>query len=384
MKSFLNTLGGLQPATLVLMIFAAVLLILLVVLIVVTIKVLKAGEDEYDDDESYDDDDEKSGGRESDTEDEEEDDEDEEEEDETTKKINEAVRSVAETKAKVEAEKEAREAARERVEEITKSVQGKSDESEDEYEPISPDDEKTGELDTTKIREELLKSKQRKAQEAEEAADSAAHAVETAAEAGASSAETAAEEGAAEKAAVAAAAAGAAIVAAKETEEEVKPKKTKKKTKKSNKPAVSADAPKSFWYNQQDMEGLVRQEDKYFKYHYFSDPDDAILDLITEMYDCAYVRTEQLQRIAYGITFKSLGMKEILQSEEKIGFSKEGATKEPTETDKEEIYNKWCEYVESFLKIIEIEAPEDVKKYIIDQMNDYGHKDVEELMYSPY
>ena len=141
---------------------------------------------------------------------------------------------------------------------------------------------------------------------------------------------------------------------------------------------------KYYWYNTQDIEGLARKEDMYFKCHYFEDADNIILDLITEMYDCAYVRTEQLQRIAYGITFKSLGMKEILRSEEDLSFNKDKATKEPTDSDKEEIYKKWCSYVDSFMNIIEINAPESVKEYVVEKMYDYGHRDVEELMYSPY
>ena len=98
----------------------------------------------------------------------------------------------------------------------------------------------------------------------------------------------------------------------------------------------------------------------------------------------AFVRTEELQRIAYGITFKSLGMKEILRSEENLGFDHDKATKEPTESDRQEAFEKWCQYVDSFLEIIVINAPEEVKNYIIDKMYDYGHKDIEGLMYSPY
>jgi hypothetical protein len=122
----------------------------------------------------------------------------------------------------------------------------------------------------------------------------------------------------------------------------------------------------------------------YFKSHYFNEADEVILDLITEMYDCGFVRTEELQRIAYGITFKSLGMKEILRSNESLGFNKDSATKEPTEADKQEAFEKWCKYVDNFMEIIVINAPDEVRDYIIDQMYDYGHRDIEDLMYSPY
>ena len=141
---------------------------------------------------------------------------------------------------------------------------------------------------------------------------------------------------------------------------------------------------KYYWYNTQDIEGLTRKEDMYFKCHYFDEPDEAILDLITEMYDCAFVRTEQLQRIAYGITFHSLDMKDILHYDSNLSFDKTQAVKEPSEADREEIRRKWCEYVDNFCKIIVIEAPPEVIQYMIGKMYEYGNRDVEDLMYSPY
>ena len=167
-------------------------------------------------------------------------------------------------------------------------------------------------------------------------------------------------------------------------------KKKKKKKKKKEveapvfEPVEDGKTPRYFWYNQQDVEGLARKEDLYFKSHYFNHPEEVILDLITEMYDCGFVRTEELQRIAYGITFKSLGMKEILHSDESLGFNKESATKEPTEADKQEAYEKWCKYVNNFMEIIVINAPQEVTNYILQKMYDYGNRDIEELMYSPY
>ena len=164
----------------------------------------------------------------------------------------------------------------------------------------------------------------------------------------------------------------------------------KKKKEKEIRPATpieqvsSAPGARYYWYNQQDVEGLTRKEDLYFKSHYFNNADEIILDLITEMYDCGFVRTEELQRIAYGITFKSLGMKEILRSDDNLGFDKEKATKEPTASDKQEAYEKWCGYVNNFIEIIVIEAPEDVKNYILQKMYEYGNRDIEDLMYSPY
>ena len=190
-------------------------------------------------------------------------------------------------------------------------------------------------------------------------------------------------------AAAATAAAGSVPMAEAETESEKTDKKKKKLGRGKEKPAAPAPgAPvknaKYFWYNKQDVEGLARKEDMYFKCHYFNDADDIVLDLITEMYDCGFVRTEELQRIAYGITFKSLGMKEILHSDEDFRFNKNEATKEPTAMDKQEAYEKWCGYVNNFMSIAVINAPDDVKEYIVQKMYDYGNRDIEDLMYSPY
>ena len=412
MKEFMSALGELQPATLVLLIFAAVLLLLLLILIIVTIRVLKSGP-EMDDDREESAEKDKSEDEKSDEED-----EDEEEEDETTKKINEAVKSVEETKAKMEAEKIAREAeaarkakeeeeragAKAKVEEIAQSVKkGSSDEEEEEEEPAEDEDyedeyedsddefgdtldddtEVTGKLDTVKIEEELRKAGYMDEKDGtEDVENQKAKSEEYDAELDSAFVDKPeVPEGKTLDATEEAVVAGAVKAT---LQKEPKEKKKKKKPAEAviEKPPFAGV--KSYWYNKQDVEGLARKEDIYFKSHYFEDPDEPVLDLITEMYDCGFVRTEQLQRIAYGITFKSLGMKEILQSEEKIGFSKAGATKEPTESDKEEIYKKWCEYVDSFKDIIVLETTNEIEDYIFKKMYAYGHKDVEELMNSPY
>lgn len=138
-----------------------------------------------------------------------------------------------------------------------------------------------------------------------------------------------------------------------------------------------------FWYNNQDIENLARKEDMYFYCKYFNDPDKAVLPLIIEMYDCAFVRTEEIERIAYGIKFKAMGMREILSAKENISFDRSEATKEPTEEDKQEIYEKWCGYVDNFLKIIVINAPDNIKEEIKLQLYHYGHNDAETLLFCP-
>ena len=170
------------------------------------------------------------------------------------------------------------------------------------------------------------------------------------------------------------------------------PKKKKKKTKKKDEVFDEKFGPtdfeiegaKYFWYNSQDIADCKRKEDMYFHCHYFDNPERAVVPLITEMYDCAFVKTEELQFIAYGIQFKPLSFKEILNSDGSLGFDKSEATKEPSDADKKLIYKKWCEYVDSFLEIIVINASEDVKEFIKSKLHEYGQKDVDIIIYDHY
>ena len=170
------------------------------------------------------------------------------------------------------------------------------------------------------------------------------------------------------------------------------PKKKKKKVKKRDQ--IFEDKFESdddeiptgeyFWYNSQDIDGLKRKEDMYYYCHYFSSPSQAVIPLVTEMYDCAFVRTEEIQLIAYGVQFKSMKMKDILMAKEGVGFDHSNATKEPSEKDFQEIYRKWCGYVDNFLTIIVINAPDNVKTYLKNALYEYGRTDdVEMLLHSP-
>ena len=147
---------------------------------------------------------------------------------------------------------------------------------------------------------------------------------------------------------------------------------------------LEIEGAKYFWYNSQDIAECKRKEDMYFHCHYFDNPDRTIRSLIAEMYDCAYVKTEELQYIAYGIKFVTLSFREVYEADKPIGFDKSLATKEPSEMDKKIIYRKWCEYVDSFLEIIVINASEDVKAYIRQKLYDYGNGDVDRIIYNHY
>lgn len=169
------------------------------------------------------------------------------------------------------------------------------------------------------------------------------------------------------------------------------PKKKKRKISKREKvfaDKFDSDADKGpagdyFWYNNQDIEELSRKEDMYFHCHYFNRAEEAVPGLITEMYDCGFVRTEEILQIAYGISFRIMSRKKILQSDGNAGFDLEDAVKQPSQEDREEISRKWKEYVDSFRRIIVFNAPEDVENAVITRLYDYGKQDPALLLESP-
>lgn len=174
-------------------------------------------------------------------------------------------------------------------------------------------------------------------------------------------------------------------------EENPVPKKKKRKIKKKEQEFIKkfGDLEPHFkngsyyWYNNQDIENLTKKEDMYFYCHYFNNAADAVMPLIVEMYDCAFVRTEEIQYIAYGVRFKSMNFRQIINTKEHIEFDMADATKQPNENDKMLIFDKWCGYVDKFMEIIVFNAPEEVRNEIIEMMYEYGRNDVDVLMNSP-
>jgi len=168
------------------------------------------------------------------------------------------------------------------------------------------------------------------------------------------------------------------------------PKKNKKKISKKEKVyeekfglEALVQGARYFWYNSQDIEDLNKKEDMYFHCHYFEDPKEIIGKLIVEMYDCGFVRTEEIQKIAFGVEFKSMNLQDILRSKENVSFDVDSVTKEPTEEDEKLIFEKWCGYVDKFMEIIVINAPDEVKEYVLTELYRYGHNDADVLIYSP-
>lgn len=148
---------------------------------------------------------------------------------------------------------------------------------------------------------------------------------------------------------------------------------------------LEIEGAKYFWYNVQDIADCQRKEDMYFHCHYFDDPDRAVKPLITEMYDCGFVKTEEIQYIAYGIKFTAKSIKEILEDDgASSGFDKSLATKQPSDDDIANIRRKWHKYVDNFLEIITINADDEIKKHIVKKLYDYGKQDVDKLIYDHY
>ena len=56
---------------------------------------------------------------------------------------------------------------------------------------------------------------------------------------------------------------------------------------------------KGYWINRDDIED-ENQAHLLRYYHYFDNIDECIHDLIVEMYDCGFVRTEEIFVAAYG------------------------------------------------------------------------------------
>ena len=79
-----------------------------------------------------------------------------------------------------------------------------------------------------------------------------------------------------------------------------------------------------------------------------------------------------------------LNMAEVARNrKDDVSFDRSRIAKEPTEQDLLQIRAKWCDYVDNFLQIIEIQAPEEMQDYIRDQLYAYSENDVDTLLYCP-
>ncbi len=235
----------------------------------------------------------------------------------------------------------------------------------------------------------------------------------------------------------------------------VQEEKIKKKKEKMVKEAkVLAPEAKYYWYNLEDAANCESEIEKSALYNYFANANDCVMDLITEMYDCGLVRTEELTSLSYGVgLFEEEKSEEVAEDKEipTVDFEeaeedsdagtevltsdmsaaevddidnqaitynsedreerainqknalvddKDAEVYKPdldsdeyaglTEADKARrvviktaIYDRWVGYVKDLYKIVELDAPEEIKLEINREMMHYGYNDIEVLLHSP-
>lgn len=139
---------------------------------------------------------------------------------------------------------------------------------------------------------------------------------------------------------------------------------------------------KGYWLNKDDMD----EEDQTYRlryYHYFDNIDECIHDLIVEMYDCGFVRTEDIFVAAYGEdALKPDSF--IYMTDDDPDFEKAKAALPPvSEKNQKIIYDLWVSYVEELLGRVEIHTTPANQDIIKDALMVYGRKKIGILLRSP-
>lgn len=139
---------------------------------------------------------------------------------------------------------------------------------------------------------------------------------------------------------------------------------------------------KGYWLNKDDMD----EEDQTYHlryYHYFDNIDECIHDLIVEMYDCGFVRTEDIFVAAYGEdALKPDSF--IYMTDDDPDFEKAKAALPPvSEKNQKIIYDLWVSYVEELLYRVEIHTIPANQDIIKDALMVYGRKKISILLRSP-
>lgn len=139
---------------------------------------------------------------------------------------------------------------------------------------------------------------------------------------------------------------------------------------------------KGYWLNKDDMD----EEDQTYRlryYHYFDNIDECIHDLIVEMYDCGFVRTEDIFVAAYGEdALKPDSF--IYMTDDDPDFEKAKAALPPvSEKNQKIIYDLWVSYVEGLLDRVEIHTTPANQDIIKDALMVYGRKKIGILLRSP-
>lgn len=139
---------------------------------------------------------------------------------------------------------------------------------------------------------------------------------------------------------------------------------------------------KGYWINKDDIED-ANQAQQLRYYHYFDNIDECIHDLIVEMYDCGFVRTEDIFVAAYGedaLTPDSF----IYMTDADCDLEKAKAALPPvSEKSQKIIYDLWTSYVEKLLDTVDIHTSDSNKDIIKDALMVYGRKKITILLRSP-
>lgn len=145
------------------------------------------------------------------------------------------------------------------------------------------------------------------------------------------------------------------------------------------------DTTKDYWYNLREIEDCKEDEDIERYYHYFNSVDEAVQELLLEMYDCGIVRTDELEETAYGkseihntdLSFledleREVGESEfIVQLEEGLSDFFKPKKKDVVDAAKNlksddpgimDIHGTLSEGVEEVIAAVDVEKKEDAKK----------------------
>ena len=165
---------------------------------------------------------------------------------------------------------------------------------------------------------------------------------------------------------------------------------------------------KDYWYNIREVEDCPEDMPVERLYHYFETEQECIKALILEMYDCGIVRTEELEKIAFGeeekneeaphsgtiydpyaidaeydefeYDFDEAVEELMMQDDEEVVASAEEADDAEVRA---EIYDCWTGYVMQLYDRVSVNCNEEMKLHIRNKIMMYGHKDAEILIHSP-
>ena len=130
---------------------------------------------------------------------------------------------------------------------------------------------------------------------------------------------------------------------------------------------------------------LIQEEQSESKGYWLNkdDIDECIHDLIVEMYDCGFVRTEDIFVAAYGeAALKPDSF--IYMTDDDPDFEKAKAALPPvSEKNQKIIYDLWVSYVEELLDRVEIHTTQANQDIIKDALMVYGRKKIGILLRSP-